>query len=43
VRGALDVNGHRLAAGDAALLAGESRVTLANGVDAEVLAFDLAP
>jgi quercetin 2,3-dioxygenase len=43
VRGALEVNGQRLAAGDAALLAGESRVTLANGVDAEVLVFDLAP
>jgi redox-sensitive bicupin YhaK (pirin superfamily) len=43
VRGALDVNGQRLAAGDAALLAGESRVTLANGAEAEVLVFDLAP
>lgn len=43
VRGTLDVNGHRLGAGDALLLDGESRITLANGADAEVLVFDLAP
>lgn len=42
VRGALEVNGERLQGGDAALLAGESRVTLAQGHDAEVLVFDLA-
>lgn len=42
VRGTLDVNGHRLGAGDALLLDGESRITLANGADAEVLVFDLA-
>jgi quercetin 2,3-dioxygenase len=42
VRGALEVNGHRLKAGDAALLEKESRVALANGTDAEVLLFDLA-
>jgi quercetin 2,3-dioxygenase len=42
VRGALDVNGTRIAAGDAALLQGESRIVLANGADAEVLVFDLA-
>lgn len=42
VRGALTVNGQRLKAGDAALLAGESQLTLADGQDAEVLVFDLA-
>ena len=42
VRGALEVNGERLGAGDAVLLEGESRVVLANGQDAEVLVFDLA-
>ncbi len=43
VRGALDVNGQRLAAGDALMLESEATVTLANGADAEVLVFDLAP
>ena len=42
VRGALSVNGQALSAGDAALLSGESRVTLTQGADAEVLVFDLA-
>lgn len=42
VRGELNVNGQPLRGGDAALLAGESRVTLAGGRDAEVLVFDLA-
>jgi redox-sensitive bicupin YhaK (pirin superfamily) len=42
VRGALEVNGQRLVAGDAALLEGESRIVIANGEDAEVLVFDLA-
>jgi len=42
VRGALEVNGQGLGAGDAALLEGESRIVLANGRDAEVLVFDLA-
>ena len=42
-RGALQVNGHALAAGDAMLLRGEAQVTLASGRDAEVLVFDLAP
>jgi len=42
VRGALDVNGRRIGAGDAVLLEGESRIVLANGTDAEVLVFDLA-
>ena len=43
VRGALTVNGQALAAGDAALLADEARITLTGGTDAEVLVFDLAP
>ena len=42
VRGALDVNGHRLETGDAALLADEGELHLTNGDDAEVLVFDLA-
>jgi redox-sensitive bicupin YhaK (pirin superfamily) len=43
VRGAVDVNGTRLSAGDAALLEQENRIILDNGSDAEVLVFDLAP
>ncbi len=43
VRGAIDVNGHALQSGDAALLAGEPEVRLNQGRDAEVLVFDLAP
>jgi redox-sensitive bicupin YhaK (pirin superfamily) len=43
VRGALIVNKQSLAAGDALLLEGEDSITLANGQDAEVLVFDLAP
>jgi redox-sensitive bicupin YhaK (pirin superfamily) len=43
IRGALDVNGQRLAAGDALKLHGETAITLANGADAEVVVFDLAP
>lgn len=42
VRGELSVNGTRLAAGDAARLKGESRLTLSGGKAAEVLVFDLA-
>ena len=42
VRGALQVNGEKLAAGDAALITGESQLELAHGADAEVLVFDLA-
>jgi redox-sensitive bicupin YhaK (pirin superfamily) len=42
IRGALEVNRQRIAAGDAVLLEGESRIVLANGNDAEVLVFDLA-
>jgi quercetin 2,3-dioxygenase len=42
-RGALQVNGQALAAGDAMLLRGEPQVALAQGRNAEVLVFDLAP
>ena len=41
VRGELEVNGVKLTTGDAALLEGESLITLAHGADAEVLVFDL--
>ena len=43
IRGALEVNGQRLNAGDALKLENETTVTLANGADAEVLVFDLEP
>ena len=43
VRGSLCVNGQTLNAGDAALLAAESALTLDQAQDAEVLVFDLAP
>ena len=42
VRGELAVNGLKLHAGDAALLDDEPVVTLSDGVDAEVLVFDLS-
>jgi redox-sensitive bicupin YhaK (pirin superfamily) len=42
VRGALNVNGQDLTAGDALQLREASRVALTAGVDAEVLVFDLA-
>src|SRR5262245_3813711 len=42
-RGALQVNGQPLSAGDAALLTSEARIELAQGRGAEVLVFDLAP
>ncbi|MBP6655360.1 MAG: pirin family protein [Propionivibrio sp.] len=42
VRGVLEVNGKRLSTGDALMLEGEDRITLARGSDAEVLVFDLA-
>ncbi|MDD2926159.1 pirin family protein [Rhodoferax sp.] len=42
VRGQLLVNGVTLKTGDAALLADEASVTLFDGVDAEVLVFDLS-
>jgi redox-sensitive bicupin YhaK (pirin superfamily) len=41
VRGALEINGQRISSGDAVLLEHESWIKLANGVDAEVLVFDL--
>ena len=41
-RGRLHVNGHALAAGDAATLDGEDRLVLDRGQGAEVLVFDLA-
>ncbi|MCU0925521.1 MAG: pirin family protein [Hydrogenophaga sp.] len=41
VRGALEVNGERLQAGDAALLDGETMLQLRHGDGAEVLVFDL--
>ena len=41
VRGELEVNGLRLAAGDAAAIADEAAVTLEHGEQAEVLVFDL--
>jgi len=42
VRGAIEVNGEALKAGDAALLAGDALLQLRGGQDAEVLFFDLA-
>ncbi|HEU0152395.1 MAG TPA: pirin family protein [Arenimonas sp.] len=43
VRGALEVNGHALRAGDALKLRDEPEVRLRAGQDAEVLVFDLPP
>lgn len=42
VRGELEVNGTKLATGDAALIKDESHLTLGAGKNAEVLVFDLA-
>jgi redox-sensitive bicupin YhaK (pirin superfamily) len=42
IRGELDVNGSHLVTGDAALLDNESRLSVSNGKQAEVLVFDLA-
>lgn len=42
VRGEIDVNGETLKSGDAAVLAEEGQLQLANAKDAEVLVFDLA-
>jgi len=42
IRGQLQVNGQALAAGDAAMVAGESQLQIGAGRDAEVLVFDLA-
>ena len=43
VRGSLQVNGHALQAGDAAMLQDELALSLTHGENAEVLVFDLAP
>ena len=43
IRGSVHVNGHPLSSGDAAKLTDETRITLDNGVNAEVLVFDMAP
>jgi redox-sensitive bicupin YhaK (pirin superfamily) len=43
VRGSLQVNGHALRAGDAAMLQNELALSLSHGENAEVLVFDLAP
>jgi quercetin 2,3-dioxygenase len=40
-RGSINVDGERLSAGDAAKISGQSRISLTDGADAEVLAFDL--
>jgi redox-sensitive bicupin YhaK (pirin superfamily) len=41
VRGEVTINGQRLAAGDAAKLAGETKLQIGDGEQAEVLVFDL--
>lgn len=43
VRGALEVNGLAIESGDAVMIRDETRLSLRNGRDAEVLVFDLAP
>jgi redox-sensitive bicupin YhaK (pirin superfamily) len=43
VRGEVQVNGHALKTGDAAMLDKETQIAISHGVDAEVLVFDLAP
>jgi redox-sensitive bicupin YhaK (pirin superfamily) len=43
VRGRLTVNGQTLASGDALKLEGVAALELAQGQEAEVLVFDLAP
>jgi len=43
VRGAVHVNGRQLEGGDAALLSGETALTIDGGRDAELIVFDLAP
>ncbi len=42
-RGAVMVNGQPLAAGDAALISDEPKLTISGGKDAELLLFDLGP
>lgn len=43
VRGALEVNGLAIESGDAVMIRDETRLSLRNGRNAEVLVFDLAP
>lgn len=42
IRGALSINGHSITSGDALLIENESKLEINNGVDAEVLIFDLS-
>lgn len=42
-RGALEINGQRLSAGDGARIRNEGKLEFANGEDAEVLVWDLRP
>ncbi|MBU3539751.1 pirin family protein [Polynucleobacter sp. UB-Tiil-W10] len=42
IRGAITINGQKLAAGDALLIENETKLEINNGVDAEVLIFDLS-
>jgi len=42
IRGMLMINGHQLTAGDALMIEGESSLQMSDGVDAEVLVFDLS-
>jgi quercetin 2,3-dioxygenase len=41
IKGELNVNGHELKTGDALMASNETLLTLSNGLDAEVLVFDL--
>jgi redox-sensitive bicupin YhaK (pirin superfamily) len=43
VRGCLNVNGQTLQAGDALLVQQESELHFSEGIDAEIMVFDLAP
>ncbi|QWD59346.1 pirin family protein [Polynucleobacter sp. MWH-UH35A] len=42
IRGSLIINGHAITGGDALLIENESKLEISNGVDAEVLIFDLS-
>ena len=42
VRGTLTINGHQITGGDALLIENESKLEISNGVDAEILIFDLS-
>jgi len=42
IRGAINVNGVTLAAGDALLIENEDQISLSQGENAEILVFDLA-